>query len=367
MKVLMDRFYALNHAPIDFYFKQSVRDFVVEEIPLYPFTGNGEHLVLHVRKKNLSTWELCTLVAKHLTIKTREIGYAGLKDKNAMTKQYISLPKKFERALESFDHPDVKFLSRTYHKNKIHMGHLKGNRFFIRLKKVDPVAAQKIGEALETIGRYGMPNYFGYQRFGIDGENYKKGEAILRNRLKERNVRLKNFYVNAYQSHMFNLWLSRRLEISTMVGSFKSAELSPLLNLPENVIAKMQAQPQPFKLIEGDLLMHYPHGRPFEFDGSDEEAERFLERDAVPTGLLIGSRARRATGLAGTIEKQFDESFKAIDGLRRYAWVFPEAMEGEYKEAEAWYEMHFTLPRGSYATVLIEEIAKRPIKMEESD
>ena len=363
----MDRYYFLTHAPIPFHFKQSVRDFVVEEIPLYPFSGAGEHLVLHVRKKNLSTWDLVSRIANHLGIKGREIGYAGLKDKNAMTKQYISLPKKYEKNLESFSYPDVKFLDRTYHKNKIHMGHLKGNRFFIRLKKVTPTAAQMIDQALQNIAKNGMPNYFGFQRFGIDGENYKKGEAILRNRLKERNVKLKNFYINAYQSHMFNLWLSRRLEMSTMVSTFKSHELTNLLNMPESVIKKMQSQPQPFKLLEGDLLMHYPHGRPFEYDGNDEEIERYMERDVVPTGLLLGKRARRCTGLSRTIEKQFDEDFKSIDGLRRYAWVFPEDIEGEYKEAEAWYEMHFTLPKGSYATVLIEEIAKRPINIEEEN
>ncbi|MDX1295934.1 MAG: tRNA pseudouridine(13) synthase TruD, partial [Sulfurimonadaceae bacterium] len=291
----MDRFYSLTHAPIPFYFKQSVRDFVVEEIPLYPFTGHGEHLILHVRKKNLSTWDLINRISNHLGIKSRDIGYAGLKDKNAMTKQYISLHKSHEKKLESFSHPDIKFLSKTYHKNKIHMGHLKGNRFFIRLKKVDPTSAQKIDQALKNIAKHGMPNFFGFQRFGIDGENYKKGEAILRNKLKERNVKLKKMYINAYQSHMFNLWLSRRLEINTMVENFAVKELCDLLNMPENVVKRLKAQPQPYKLIEGDILMHYPHGRPFEFDGGEEEVERYLERDVVPTGLLIGKRSRRST------------------------------------------------------------------------
>jgi tRNA pseudouridine13 synthase len=363
----MDRFYALSHAPIPFHFRQSARDFVVDEIPLYPFTGQGEHLILHVRKKNLSTWDLISRITNHLGINGREVGYAGLKDKNAMTKQYLSLPRKYESKLDTFHHPDVKILERTYHKNKIHMGHLKGNRFFIRLKKVTPTAAVKIDAVLKTIAAEGMPNFFGYQRFGIDGENYKKGEAILRNRLKERNVKLKKMYINAYQSHMFNLWLSRRLEISTMVAGFKTSELSELLNLPVGVIERMKSQPQPFKLIEGDLLMHYPHGRPFEYDGDLEELERFAERDVVPTGLLLGKRARRCTGLSRTIEKEFDADHKAIDGLRRYAWVFPEEVEGSYKENEAWYELHFTLPRGSYATVLVEEIAKRPILSDESD
>lgn len=360
----MDRFYYLQHAPIPFVFKQSARDFVVEEIPLYPFSGNGEHLILHVRKKNLSTWDLISLIANHLNIKGREIGYAGLKDKNAMTKQYISLPKKYERALESFSHENVKILEKTYHKNKIHMGHLKGNRFFIRLKKVTPTAAKKINEALKQISAYGMPNFFGFQRFGIDGENYKKGEAILRGKLKERNVKLKRLYINAYQSHLFNLWLSRRIEISTLIATFDAAEMSSLLNIPAETLKKAKAQPHPYKLIEGDILMHYPHGRPFEFEGADEEIERFMERDVVPTGLLVGKRAKRSTGVSRTIEKAYD-AVHEIDGERRYAWIFPEEIEGKYREEEAWYELHFTLPKGCYATVLIEEIAKRKIDNDE--
>ncbi|WP_345986716.1 tRNA pseudouridine(13) synthase TruD [Sulfurimonas sp. HSL-1656] len=360
----MDRFYYLQHAPIPFVFKQSVRDFVVNEIPLYPFTGNGEHLVLHVRKKNLATWDLISLLAKHLGIKGKEIGYAGLKDKNAMTTQYISLPKKFERQLESFSHENVKILEKTYHKNKIHMGHLKGNRFFIRLKKVTPTAAKKIDEALKQIAAYGMPNFFGYQRFGIGGENWKKGEALLRGKIKERNVKLKRLYINAYQSHLFNLWLSRRIEISTLIGTFDAKEIAPLLNMTEEQLLKLKSQPHPYKLIEGDVMMHYPHGRPFEFDGGDEEIERYMERDIVPTGLLVGKRAMRSTGLSRVIEKEYD-AVHEIDGQRRYAWIFPEDVEGKYREEEAWYELHFSLPKGSYATVLIEEIAKRKIDNDE--
>lgn len=359
----MDRFYYLQHAPIPFVFKQSARDFVVEEIPLYPFTGSGEHLILYVRKKNLSTWELISLLANHLGIKGREIGYAGLKDKNAMTKQYVSLPKKYERKLENFEHENVKFLERTYHKNKIHMGHLKGNRFFIRLKKVTPTAAKKIEEALKNIDIYGMPNFFGFQRFGIDGENWKKGEALLRGKIKERNVKLKRLYINAYQSHFFNLWLSRRIEISTLIGTFDPKEIAPLLNLPEEQLKRLKRQPHPYKLIEGDVLMHYPHGRPFDFEG-DEEIERFMQREIVPTGLLIGKRAKRSTGFSRVIEKEYD-AVHEIDGQRRYAWVFPEGIEGEYRENDAWYELHFTLPKGCYATVLIEEIAKRKIDNDE--
>ena len=172
----MDRFYSLGHASIDFRFKQSPRDFVVEEIPLYDFSGEGEHLVMFVRKKSLSTMEMVGIFARFLGIKNRDIGYAGMKDKHAMTKQYISIHKQHEEALERFEHEGIKILSKVYHNNKIRIGHLKGNRFYIKLKKVNPTSALKLDEALKNISKSGMPNYFGFQRFGNDGNNHVDGE-----------------------------------------------------------------------------------------------------------------------------------------------------------------------------------------------
>jgi len=356
----MDRFYSLTHSPIDFYFRQSVRDFVVDEIPLYEFSGVGEHLVLHVRKKNLTTWELLKIFSSYLGIADKEIGYAGLKDKNAQTKQYISIHKQHEEKLETFEHESIKILSKTRHANKIKLGHLQGNRFFIRLKKVNPTSAEKIKQALIEIKEQGMPNYFGYQRFGMHGDNYKLGEEILHGKRKEKNRKLKKMYINAYQSHLFNLWLSRRLEISTLVEKFEPSELAPLLNFAEDDLIKIKKQPQKLKLLRGDLMLHYPHGKLFSFD-EENDIERFKNRDISPTGLLCGTRVKNSDDIAHTIEKEFSADI-AIDGARRYAWVFPTDIEYEYKEDKAWYELHFTLPKGSYATVLIEELAKRSIK-----
>lgn len=361
----MERQYYLPHSEIDFYFRQSPRDFVVDEIPLYPFSGEGEHLVLHVRKKNLSTWQMIDIFSNHLGIKGRDIGYAGLKDKNAQTKQYISVPKKYEHLIDGFEHEGIKILEKQYHNNKIRIGHLKGNRFFIRLKKVNPTSAKKITEVLKMIKQYGMPNYFGFQRFGADGENYKKGKAILEGTLKEKNKKLHQFYINSYQSYLFNAWLSRRIEISKLIEGFDVSELTRVLELPQEELQSMKKQQHPFKLIHGDVMMHYPYGRLFHYE-SEEEIERFNKRDISISGLLSGKRSTRAIGLSEEIEKAYDTITSGIDGARRYAWIFPEAIEGEYKENEAWYELHFTLPKGCYATVLIEEIAKRSIQTDES-
>ncbi len=356
----MDRFYSLAHASIDFHFKQSPRDFVVEEIPLYEFSGEGEHLILHVRKKNLSTNEMVGQFARYLGIKNKEIGYAGLKDKHAMTMQYISLHKKHEEALENFNFEGIKILEKTYHNNKIRIGHLKANRFYIKLKKVNPTSAVKIDEALKNLEKFGMPNFFGYQRFGNDGDNHIIGEKLAKGEARERNPRVKRLLINAYQSHLFNLWLSRRLEINTLVSSFKIEEIESLLNMPNEEVAKMKAQQHPFKLISGDIMEHYPHGRLFDFEGDNEDLERFNERNISPTGLLCGKKARHATLNAGNIEKDYDDEINA-DGARRYAWVYPTEIEGRFNAVEAQYELNFTLPKGSYATVFIEEIAKRKI------
>jgi len=356
----MDRFYSLAHASIDFHFKQSPRDFVVEEIPLYEFSGEGEHLILQVRKKNLSTNEMVGQIARYLGIKNREIGYAGLKDKHAMTLQYISIHKKYEEALENFNFDGIKIVSKTYHNNKIRIGHLKGNRFYIKIKKVNPTSAAKIDEALKNIDKFGIPNFFGYQRFGNDGDNHILGEKLAKGEARERNPRVKKLLINAYQSHLFNLWLSRRLEINSLVSSFKVQEIESLLNMPNDEVQKMKAQKHPFKLITGDIMEHYPHGKLFDFLGEEEDLKRFDERNISVTGLLCGKKVRVSSLNAGVIEKEYDDEINA-DGARRYAWIYPTEIEGRFNKVEAQYEMNFTLPKGSYATVLLEEIAKRKI------
>jgi tRNA pseudouridine13 synthase len=358
---LLNRNYYLNHSSIDFHFAQSPRDFVVDEIPLYEFSGEGEHLVLHVRKKNLTTWEMVDIICNTTGCKAKEVGTAGLKDKNALTTQYISVPARIEEAIKTFEHPLIKILSSVRHNNKIRTGHLKGNRFFIRLKKVLPLSALKLDQAIKHISKDGMPNYFGYQRFGNDGDNYKLGREIVEGKRKEKNKKKARLFVSAYQSHLFNLWLSRRIEISRLCSGLSANEVAEVLNLDLSLVKRIQKQPHPFKMLPGDLCMHYPYGKIFYAEDLEEEAKLFSQKDRAPTGLLPGKKVKKSEDIAHTVEKEFDTPMNE-DGTRRYAFVFPEEIDSEYKEDKAWYEMHFTLPKGSYATVLIEELAKREIR-----
>ena len=345
----------LNHSTIDVYFKQSKDDFVVTEIPLYEFSGDGEHLILKIRKKDLSTWDMVNILADTIGCKSRDIGYAGLKDKNAMTVQYISLHRSFEQKVDNFEHPQIKILEKTYHNNKIRIGHLKGNKFFIRLKRVQNIDKTKLETALGQIASTGMPNYFGFQRFGIEGDNYIKGKDICEGKLKQRNKKLRQMYINAYQSYLFNSWLSKRIEISKLISSFEPNEISKTVGLNSSILQDLKKQEHPFKILKGDVMSHYPYGKIFYAQDLQSEADKFFLHDRVPTGLLSGKKHKLAVDDAQLFEKDYIANIPE-NGVRRFAWVFPSNISSEYKEEKNWFEIGFELPKGSYATELIAEL-----------
>ena len=347
----------LSHFAIDVHFSQNKNDFIVTEVPLYDFSGDGEHLILKIRKKDLSTWDMINILANYLNCGIKEFGYAGLKDKNAMTIQYISIHKRFEKQILSFDDSNIKILETSYHNNKIKIGHLKGNKFFIRLKKVFPADETKLISVLDNIKKFGIPNYFGFQRFGIDGDNYLKGKQILDGTLKERNRRLKQMYINAYQSYLFNQWLSKRVEMSLLIDSMEPKLLSKKLDIPSDELKLLQQQPHPFKILEGDVMSHYPFGKIFHAVDLVSESKKFFDKDRVPTGLLVGKKAKRALHLAKRYEDDIMQTL-SIDGARRFAWVWAKDIEYKYKYNEKWFEFDFYLPKGSYATTLIGELLK---------
>ncbi|WP_407925310.1 tRNA pseudouridine(13) synthase TruD [Helicobacter mehlei] len=351
------RFFASSHAPIDFYFKKCPKDFIVSEEPLYPFSGEGAHGILHVRKKNKSTWEMLSLLANVLGCPLSAFGYAGLKDKDALTSQYISLPKEYLGALEThaktLQDQDIKILDTTCHGHKIRLGHLKGNRFFVRLKKVTPLNAQKISHVLEFLVQWGFPNYFGAQRFGKWGDNFKQAKLQTSKKLK----RLDRFLISSYQSWLFNAWLSTRMHLSTLLDHFSPKEVhSQFQMIPVEQIKTLQAQEHYFKLLEGDVLCHYPFGKYFYHQEGEPNVGRFNHRELAPTGLLPGLKVWRAQGLASHFEVLHDQDIQAL-GDRRYAVVFPTQLEFCYLEKQAQATLSFFLPKGSYATIFLEEIA----------
>jgi tRNA pseudouridine13 synthase len=346
-----------KHSPIKSpIFNKNSENFVVEEKPLYDFSNNGEWLILKIRKKDLTTYDLIKIFSERTGAKSRDIGYAGLKDKYGMTIQYISIPKRFIKEVDKIRHPKIKILEKHIHKNKLQIGHLKGNRFFIRLKKVNPTDAKKLNKILKSFKKYGIPNYFGFQRFGKNN-SAKQGKDLIEGNLVIKNKKIAKLLVNAYQSELFNEWLSERINLSKIFEEFTEQELSK--EFPKEVIEFVKKQNHPFKLLQGDLMKHYPHGRDFELDPA--EIERFEKKDISVTGLLNGKKVKRATKYAGIIEEKYAHHIPGKDGDRRYAWIFPEDIEGKYNEKEWQYNLNFFLPKGSYATVFLELLLNRDV------
>ncbi|WP_199767162.1 tRNA pseudouridine(13) synthase TruD [Helicobacter salomonis] len=348
------RFFASTHAPIDFYFKKCSRDFSVLEEPLYSFSGSGEHTILKVRKKDKSTWEMLSMLSRVSGCKIADFGYAGLKDKQAISTQYISMPKTYAPALEKYastllEH-GIKILEITAHSHKIRLGHLKGNHFLMRLKKLKPLDAQKIEQVLSFLQTYGFPNYFGAQRFGKSGDNFKHHAP--------RSKKLNAFFLSSYQSHLFNHWLSARMRLNTLMRHFSPQEIhSEFAFLDLNAIKILQDQEHYFKLLEGDMLCHYPFGKYFVHDDLCNGA-RLIAQEVAPTGLLTGQKAVHAQKVAWSLEYPYAHFLKAV-GDRRYALVFPSEVRFTYLPQEAQGKLEFFLPKGAYATIFLEEIAGR--------
>lgn len=362
--------YALTHAPIEAYFSKNSDDFVVREIPLYEFSGDGEHLIVEISKKDMTTQEALHVLSEVTGAKMRDFGYAGLKDKQGMTTQFISMPRKFESSLANFSHEKMKILSLNVHKNKLRIGHLKGNSFFIRLKKVPPSNAKKLEQAFVSIDKMGYANYFGYQRFGKFGDNAETGLELLKNGMingkKSKNVKLNDFLISAYQSDLFNRWLSKRVEISRFAQDFSLSELAQIYPYFDNAILKnLKSQKRFFKLIEGEVLGHYPHGKCFLCEDLDEEGARFDARDITSCGLITGAKAYESQGAARAVEDQIfaqANEYKAkMTGSRRFAWCYLEDTSYKYNEEKAHFTINFTLQKGSYATVVLEEILHKNI------
>lgn len=365
-----------THAPINAHFSKNSSDFIVREIPLYEFSGEGEHLVLELQKKDLTTSEALKLISAHTGAKMKDFGFAGLKDKEGMTTQFISMPAIYEEDLETFYHEKIKILQSIRHNNKIKTGHLKGNSFFIRLKKVMPTDAKKLENAINLIKEQGFPNYFGYQRFGKFGDNYTLGEDILKKQLeakekglkqkKKFNPKLNNFLISAFQSHIFNIWLSKRVELSRFVNEFSPKELKKIYGFDDETIKNLKAQKQFFKMLKGDVLYHYPFGKTFLCEDLETELERFNKKDLSVAGLLFGKKALHSEGLAKEIEDEIYKNARVYEdlenGTNRYAWIWADDLEFKYIEEKAWFSFSFTLPKGSYATRLLEEITGQDYK-----
>ena len=356
----MKRIFIQTHKPIKFRFKQTTEDFIVTEVPLFDVpTDKGNYLIAKVQKQELSTMEMLSFLESEL--QCFNIGYAGLKDKHATTTQYISLPLKFSRSFERLRHPRIKILESFRGKEKLSIGDLKGNNFFIRLHDVSPESARNLSEVLDDIMRHGMPNYFGYQRFGRDSANFEKARDVAQGELIMKDTKIHKIMLHAYQSYLFNDWLARRVEISREIKTKDCEELLVNLNISQQECDTLKNQAGLFSVLPGDIMYESKTKKWLNVTDLQSIRKPYKEQKIVPTGLLAGSKAWRAKGIAGEIEHHFDDLTVNAMGRRRDAVVYPKSIRHEYKKETKCFELSFTLPKGSYATVLLENLANRDL------
>jgi len=356
----MKRIFPQTHKPIKFTFKQTKEDFIVTEIPLSDEpTDKGNYYIARVQKQDLSTMEMLDFLESEL--QCFNIGYAGLKDKNATTTQYISLPLKFSKAFEKLRHPRIKIVESFRAKEKLSIGDLKGNNFFIRLKEVSSESAENLVEVLDDIMRKGMPNYFGYQRFGRDSANFEKARDVAQGELIMKDKKINKIMLHAYQSYLFNDWLAKRIEISHDIKTKDCEELLINMNISQQECDALKNQAGLLTVLSGDIMYETKTKKWINVTDLQTIRKPYKEQKVIPTGLLAGSKAWRAKGMAGEIEHYFDDLTVNAIGTRREAWIYPKSIRHKYKKEDKSFELSFTLPKGAYATVLLENLANRDL------
>jgi tRNA pseudouridine13 synthase len=321
-------------------FVSSTETFFVEEIPAYLPAGEGEHVYLWIEKRNLTTLEAVDKLARVLGVEAREVGYAGMKDRRATTRQWLSLHGVVpERAREAIVE-GLRVLATVRHKNKLRVGHLHGNRFEILLTDVAAGEGAKISGALAELASKGVPNRFGHQRFGSAGDNVEVGLAVLRRTRREPDSRRRKLLLSAVQSAVFNRVLDLR------------AQESGLLTV-----------------VGGDILEKADSGGQFASTDIAADQARVDAGEVVPTAPLPGGRTRtpepgsaaraledRALAELGIGPDDLGQVGRSLPGTRRPVVVKVTLGDSPVTEEAGGLRVRFSLPPGSYATVVLEAL-----------
>lgn len=259
--------------------KQRPEDFVVDEIPAYEPSGSGSHLYVRFKKTNLTTDDAVRAFATALGVERRDIGVAGLKDKVGITTQWISIPAEdhsVDERIASVAIDGVEILEHRRHGNKLKTGHLKGNQFTIVVRDIDPARLDEVARALERIKSEGVPNAFGAQRFGREGDTHEVARAWLTGKARApADPRLRRFHFSALQSAIFNAVLEHRID-------------KEVWNVP----------------VLGDLLKKEDTGGVFVCTDVQLDRGRAERGELCPTGPIVGDRMRQPADEAYELEQR---------------------------------------------------------------
>lgn len=322
--------------------RASPEDFVVDEEPAYLPSGAGDHVFVRIEKRGLTTPQAVERIARALNVSARDIGVAGMKDRHAVTRQWLSLPPPVSpEAVTALALDDITVLEHARHPHKLRTGHVRANRFVLRVREVGDAADAKAQAILDALAKPpGAPNWYGEQRFGREGDNAERGLAIVRGERPPRDRKLARLLVSALQSKLFNDWLVARMA--------------------DGLYARV---------VAGDLL-HKKGGGMFVCEDPSIDEPRLAAGELCITGPMFGDRMRtppegseaaereqRILDAAGLTVSSFATVRAIAEGTRRDATIEVAAPQVRALEAGV-IEVAFGLPGGAYATAVMRELMK---------
>lgn len=384
--------------------RQRPEDFYVEEIPLYEPSGEGEHVYAAIQKVGLTTFEAIDRIGRELNVSPRDIGFAGMKDRDAVTRQTVSVPGVTEEQLMKLQSPELSVLWATRHRNKLKIGHLKGNRFVIRIREVEPAAVVRLQAPLKLLRQRGLPNFFGEQRFGVRHDNDQLGAALIRG----DNSRLLHLLLGSPRAEVdppeivqarthfdrgefddsLRHWprrcgMERRLvaqfaktrrpgaTVRSIDRRLRRLWISALQSRVFNDVLARRIDTLD-RILPGDICEKLDNHACFRVEDPGVEQPRADRWEISPTGPLLGYRLTLPSDDALAIEQSAfaqvgltPADFRNAEndrakGDRRVLRVRPEdvRLESGVDELGGYVLVAFTLPAGSFATVLLRELMK---------
>jgi tRNA pseudouridine13 synthase len=326
---------ALGGPPLRARLRSTPEDFFVDEDLGFAPDGAGEHVFLRVEKRGANTDWVARAIARFAGVAPEQVGYAGLKDRHAVTRQTFCVPVPVKRELDwsGLHNDEFQVLEAQRHGRKLRRGALRRNHFRIVLREIDgDRAAAEV--RLTQIQARGVPNYFGLQRFGRDGDNAARALAMFNGRRVARHER--SLLLSAARSALFNAVLAQRV-----------------------------AQQDWDQALDGEVFMLSGSHSIFGPEPLSADLQRRLAAaDIDPTGPLWGEGELRPQGACAALENdiaaQQPELARglAAAGLkqeRRSLRLFAQALRWSWQDDAL--ELTFALPAGCYATTLLRELA----------
>jgi len=329
--------------------KANAEDFVVIEDLGYAPDGDGEQLLVRIRKTGCNTRFVAEALAKFAGIHPRDVSFAGMKDRHAVTEQWFCLriPGKVTPDLSTFELSGVQVLESARHRRKLRTGALQGNAFTLILRHISDRAA--VEQRLQRIAADGVPNYFGSQRFGHEGNNLTMAQRWAADEIKVRERNKRSFILSAARSAMFNQVVSDRLAQQGSLGKVLAGDALQLTGRGSWFVAEAaELESLQQRVDNNELRVTAPLPGSGEW-GTREDALAFEQNSLASEAALIALMDR-----------------ERVDAARRAMLVIPRDLRWEWQD-DATLEMNFWLPAGSFATSVVRELLQTQSAHDDAD